>query len=361
MKIKTLSLSFIILLLSCKDVQERDDKMNEKANSDAITKVASFKGQQVTGVNATDKGRLFVNFPRWRKGVNNSVVEIIPNSDPQSYPNDSWNSWEIDEPITKNKFIGVQSVLAFEDKLYVLDTRSRLFQDVMDAPRIFVFDLATATLSKTYILEETSYYKDSYINDLRVDKKNDRIYITDSGHPGLVIVDIDSGKTRRVLNEHSSTTAEQTYLTFSEKKWENTIHSDGLALNTESERLFYHALTGYSLYSVSTDVLKVDDKKPIEEQVTFETKTAAPDGMIFDSEGNLYFADLEHDKIQYRTPEGKIHTLAEGEQIRWADTFSIYEGYLYFTNSRINEVGADISSMTFSLNKIKLPSSQEAH
>ena len=361
MKIKTLGLSVIFILLSCKSVQERDNKMDEKANSDAITEVASFKGQQVTGVTATDKGRLFVNFPRWRKGVNSSVVEIIPNSDPESYPNESWNSWEIDKPIAENKFIGVQSVLAFEDNLYVLDTRSQLFQNVMDAPRIFVFDLATDTLSKTYILEEASYYKDSYINDLRVDKKNNRIYLTDSGHPGLVIVDIDSEKTRRVLNEHTSTTAEQSYLTFGEKEWENTIHSDGIALDIKNERLFYHALTGYSLYSISTDALKVKDGEPIEDQVTFETKTAAPDGMIFDGEGNLYFADLEHHKIQYRTPEGNIYTLAEGEQIRWADTFSIYEGYLYFTNSRIHEVGADISPMTFSLQKIKLPSSQEAH
>jgi sugar lactone lactonase YvrE len=361
MKIKMLGLSVIFILLSCKSVQERDNKMDEKANSDAITEVASFKGQQVTGVTATDKGRLFVNFPRWRKGVNSSVVEIIPNSDPESYPNESWNSWEIDEPIAENKFIGVQSVLAFEDNLYVLDTRSQLFQNVMDAPRIFVFDLATDTLSKTYILEEASYYKDSYINDLRVDKKNNRIYLTDSGHPGLVIVDIDSEKTRRVLNEHTSTTAEQSYLTFGEKEWENTIHSDGIALDIKNERLFYHALTGYSLYSISTDALKVKDGEPIEDQVTFETKTAAPDGMIFDDKGNLYFADLGHHKIQYRTPEGNIYTLAEGEQIRWADTFSIYEDYLYFTNSRIHEVGADISSMTFSLNKIKLPSSQEAH
>ena len=361
MKIKILSLLVIFLLLSCKNGQKKGNKTDEKNDSSAITEVESFKGQQVTGVTSTDKGRLFVNFPRWRKGVNNSVVEIIPNSDPESYPNESWNSWEIGEPIAENKFIGVQSVLAFEDKLYVLDTRSQLFQDVMDAPRIFVFDLATATLSKTYIVEEASYHKDSYINDLRVDKKNNRIYLTDSGHPGLVIVDIDSGKTRRVLNEHSSTTAEQSYLTFGEKKWENTIHSDGIALDTENERLFYHALTGYSLYSISTDALKVEDDKPIEDQVTFETKTAAPDGMIFDGEGNLYFADLEHHKIQYRTPEGNIYTLAEGEQIRWADTFSIYEGYLYFTNSRIHEVGADISSMTFSLNKIKLPSSREAH
>jgi hypothetical protein len=194
MKIKALSLSVIILFLSCKEVQERDNKMDEKTSFNAITEVASFKGQQVTGVTATDKGRLFVNFPRWRKGVNNSVVEIIPNSDPESYPDESWNSWEIGEPITENKFIGIQSVLAFEDKLYVLDTRSQLFQNVMDAPRLFVFDLATATLSKTYLLEEASYYKDSYINDLRVDKKKNRIYLTDSGHPGLVVVDIDSGK-----------------------------------------------------------------------------------------------------------------------------------------------------------------------
>jgi hypothetical protein len=152
MKIKILSLLVIFLLLSCKNGQKKGNKTDEKNDSSAITEVESFKGQQVTGVTSTDKGRLFVNFPRWRKGVNNSVVEIIPNSDPESYPNESWNSWEIGEPIAENKFIGVQSVLAFEENLYVLDTRSQLFQDVMDAPRLFVFDLATATLSKTYII-----------------------------------------------------------------------------------------------------------------------------------------------------------------------------------------------------------------
>jgi sugar lactone lactonase YvrE len=94
----------------------------------------------------------------------------------------------------------------------------------------------------------------------------------------------------------------------------------------------------------------------IEEQVKFEATTAAPDGMIFDQAGNLYFADLENNKIQYIKPDGSIHTLVEGDAIRWADTFSIYDNYLYFTNSRINEVSGDIANMTFSLNKIKLAS-----
>ena len=144
-------------------------------------------------------------------------------------------------------------------------------------------------------------------------------------------------------------------MTFGEKKWKNTVHSDGIALDTENERLFYHARTGYSLYSISTNTLKIEDEKQVEENVKFETKTSAPDGMIFDKAGNLYFADLENNKIQYRKPDGSIHTLIEGNDLKRADTFSIYNNYLYFTNSRINEITGYISNMTFTLNNIKLP------
>ena len=92
----------------------------------------------------------------------------------------------------------------------------------------------------------------------------------------------------------------------------------------------------------------------IEADVKMVIKTAAPDGMIFDDKGNLYFADLENNKIQYLTPNGEINTLCEGEKIKWADTFSIYNGYLYFTNSRINETQNGVSDLIFSINKIKI-------
>jgi len=351
--------SIFLIVVSCKEATNKKavTVISKQADSSAqqIIQVAEFKGQQVTGVTVTDAGRIFVNFPRWRKGVDNSVIEILSDKQKKSYPDDLWNSWEIDQPIKEDKFIGVQSVVAFENKLYVLDTRSQLFENVMDAPRVFVFDLLTDKLTRTYILDDNSYHPNSYINDLRVDKKNNKIYLTDSGHAGLIILDIDSGKSKRILNNHISTSAEQAYLTFAKKKWNNTVHSDGIALDTENERLFYHALTGYSLYSISTNALKVEDEKQIEENVKFETKTSAPDGMIFDKAGNLYFADLENNKIQYRKPDASIHNLIEGNDIKWADTFSIYNNYLYFTNSRINEVTDDISNMTFTLNKIKLP------
>jgi hypothetical protein len=42
----------------------------------------------------------------------------------------------IGSAVEDQKFIGVQSVVAFENKLYVLDTRSPLFGAVLDAPRL---------------------------------------------------------------------------------------------------------------------------------------------------------------------------------------------------------------------------------
>jgi sugar lactone lactonase YvrE len=356
---KSIYLLFLFMaVFSCKEATNKTIDTEVSKQGDSITKqvlpVAEFIGQQVTGVTVTLTERIFVNFPRWRKGVENSVVEITKDNQKLAYPNEEWNSWEIGDAVEDQKFIGVQSVVAFENKLYVLDTRSPLFGAVLDAPRLFVFNLSDDTLEKIHTLQKDSYYPNSYINDLRVDAKNNKIYCTDSGRAGLIVLDMTSGKSTRVLDNHFSTKAEQSYLTFDHKKWENTINSDGIALDTKNDLLYFHALTGYSLYSVPTKVLANATNVEVEKSVKLVAKTAAPDGMLLDENGTLYFADLENNKIMYRKQDGSIHTLVEGEKIRWADTFSIYNNYLYFTNSRINEVTADISNMTFTLNKIKL-------
>ncbi|PRP66944.1 L-dopachrome tautomerase-related protein [Nonlabens agnitus] len=349
----------VAFLASCKETKPTESIQEESlavdSTSQTITEVASFTGQQVTGVTLTADGRIFVNFPRWREGVKNSVVEIKADQSQQSYPNEVWNAWEIGQPTQMDQFVGVQSVIAFENELYVIDTRSVKFQEVLDAPRIYVFDLESDELKKTYTLGTSSYFPDSYINDLRVDPIKNMIYLTDSGHAGLIVIDRESGNSRRILNEHPSTTAEQSYLTFDGKKWEGTINSDGIALDAVNNQLYYHALTAYSLYSIPTDDLLTQSEKQIDQSVTDLGTTAAPDGMILDANGNLYFADLEHNKIQYRKPDGSIHTLVEGDKVRWADTFSIYNNELYYTNSRINEATGDISNMTFTLNKTPLP------
>lgn len=319
-----------------------------------VTRIAAFKGQQVTGVAVSGSGRIFVNFPRWRTGVENSVAEVDGGGKTKPYPDRSWNSWEIGDPVSEKKFIGVQSVVAYGDTLYVLDTRSSGPRKILDDPRVFVFNLKTDKLAVVYKLSKGSYHEDSYINDLRLDKENSVIYFTDSGHPGLVVFDIKTGTSKRALDDHYSTKAEVDHLTFGGVAKPSRASTDGIAYDEKNRKLYYHALSGYSLYSIDARTLIGGDDTAMEKAVKFECKTSAPDGMILDGKGNLYFGDLENNKIMYRRSDGKILTLVEGDAVKWADSFAVHGGSLYYTNSRINEVKGDISGMEFTLNKVRL-------
>ncbi len=68
--------SIVTFFVSCKETTSKKAAEVKNQQVDTTTNqviaVAAFKGQQVTGVTLTDAGRIFVNFPRWRKGVDNS-------------------------------------------------------------------------------------------------------------------------------------------------------------------------------------------------------------------------------------------------------------------------------------------------
>lgn len=317
-----------------------------------MKEVVSFKGIQVTGIGICEKGRMFVNFPRWRDGVPFSVVEVLKDGSHRAYPNNEMNEWENGNEISPDKFVCVQSVIAYKGKLYVLDTKNPSMKQVLDVPTIYVFDLPTDTLYRTYKLADSTK-QSSYTNDLRVDDKAGKIYLTDSGAPGLIVLDIESGENYRVLDGHPFTTAEVNHINAGGKGYDGTIHSDGIALDRKNDILYFHALTGYTLYGIPTSQLI---SGAVDEEKIFRMKTPAPDGMIMDEKGNLYMGDLEHNAVVYLTSDRKeIHTLVEGGNISWPDSFAIYDDELYFTNSRIHEAVGDISGMTFPVDKVKLP------
>jgi len=290
-------------------------------NAQHLEKVTDYKGQQVTGISVNEDGRIFVNFPRWRESVKYSVMEICENKVSVPYPDTKWNSWKPGSAISDSLFVAVQSVVAKNNKLYVLDTRNPLWKGVVDNPRIFVFDLKTNSL----------------IDVLKLSDKKNR-------------------KSRRVLDQHYSTSAETDHLMIDGKKWGcKPVHSDGIVFDETRDKLFYHALTGKTLYSVSAKTLREGSEQEIESSVKKEALTPSPDGMILDKRGNLYMADLEKHAIVFISPKGELKTLVKNESVGWADTFSIYGSYLYFTNSNIHRVGSGAEDLSYPVFKIKLP------
>ena len=99
-------------------------------------------------------------------------------------------------------------------------------------------------------------------------------FITDSsqqGPNGIIVVDLESDESWRQLNDHPSTKAEnlEDFLPIVEgrpflvKQQDGSVKqaanmgSDGIAISSSGERLYYHPLASRRLYSVSTQALTV--------------------------------------------------------------------------------------------------------
>ena len=313
--------------------------------------VAEIEGVQVTGITVTDQGRIFATFPRWRKGVPYTLAEIV-DGEARPYPSSEINAWDVgQEP--GDKFVNVQSAVAVGNVLYVADTRNPLMEGLVTQPRLHLYDLNTNELLKTYEFSEGTTVRATYVNDLRIDRDRQLVFFTDSGRGGLMVLDLKTGDNWRMLDGHPSVQATLDSLVIDGKPWKRKIPSDGIALDAANDRLLYHALSGYTLYAIPRDVL--GDKTHDNPGASVETIATTPacDGM-WRAGGRTIMADLEAQSVVTVTDGGEVTTLAEGDPVGWADTFSAYDGYLYFTNSKLPEAGDDVSGMTFPIWRLPL-------
>ena len=324
-----------------------------------LTKVISFKGIQVTGVTSSEQGRLFANFPRWHENLPFSVVEVLRDGTYQPYPTKEWNTWS-GQP-QENTFTCVQSVVAHGNSLFVLDPASPMMKGVQGNAALYEFDLSTNQLKQKWTFDKSIAPEKSYLNDLRIDAEAGKIYMTESGLGAIIVLDVHTGQARRLLDDHPSTKSEDVWLTVEGERWvkegeKPQMHADGIALSPDKQYLYYHALTGYTLYRIATAALNdlTMDEATLAAKVEDMGQTPAPDGMIFDQQGNLYMGNLEGNAVMYRTDDGVIHMLAQHEELKWPDTFTLdKQGNLYVTTSRIHEMEGDISDLEFSIFKMK--------
>ena len=363
--------SIVIAIISCSSHPPENAIIDKKTvgllpteEESQLIPVAEFKGVQVTGVSVSKDGRLFASFPRWRNDVPFSVIEIMADGRHKPYPDARWNEWKGKEE--DNQFTCVQSVLVHEDSLFVLDPSNPELRGVIGQAKLYEFDLTTNELKKTWKFDEQVAPKQSYLNDFRIDDKDQKIYITDSGLGGIVMLDLKTNDAKRLLDKHPSTKAEDVTLTVDKKLFllangeQPKIHSDGIALSPIDDKLYYHALTGYQLYRVPTDALSATtkDETQLVKKIEKLGVTPAPDGMIFDDKGNLYMADLERNAISYRTPGGEMKILIQDEKIKWPDTFTIDKNNnLIFTDSLFQDtkIGESVENMVFKIYKVPLP------
>ena len=313
-----------------------------------LQEVASFASQQITGVGVSVKsGRIFVNFPYWSDDHFLSVAEIV-NGQPKPFPNEEWNKLGP----AGSHFICVQSVIVDDhDNFWILDPASPKMQEIVKGgPKLVKVDLATNQVVHTVPFGEDITPAKTYLNDVRIDTRANTAFITDSGKGAIIVVNLTTGKARRLLDGHKSTqpekdvklTVDGKQLIDQKTKGPPQIASDGIALDTNNGYLYYHALTGHTLYRIKTSYL-IDEhlsKSDLESKVENVGQTPAPDGMLEAPDGSVYLTDLEGSAIvRWNAATKNIEPIVADKRLLWPDTLSWGPGgKLYVTASQIENM-----------------------
>nr|WP_315224677.1 L-dopachrome tautomerase-related protein [uncultured Flavobacterium sp.] len=367
-----LTISFV-LFVACNNIskdkkvsKETSGNLNIQANLEEIFADSTY---QLTGVAVTND-RVFANYPYWLEKHGMSVVEIKDGS-AVAYPNQEWNSFKKGDD-GQNKFVCVQAVVTDEKGfLWVVDAAGiGLGKVYKKSNKVVKINLENNKVERIYRFPESVAGADVYLNDIRIDNENGFAYMTNSNTGGIVVLNINTGTSKRVLS-NSKTVISDTDYHFSPlgtelKKTDGTllkVNSDGIALTPDKDWLYYKPLTDNKLYRIKTAVLKdfTTSENILEKSVQILGDFTTSDGMIFDKKGNLYLGDLEKSSIVKITPDLKMHTVIEDkEKLLWPDSYSISEnGYLYISTSQIQfmpwfQGGKEAFKKPFRIYRIKI-------
>ncbi len=237
----------------------------------------------------------------------------------------------------------------------VVDQQNRLWtidhgNHGLRMPRLLAFDLETGKLIHDERFPRQIAPAGSLLSDLQVSSNGKTIIITDASYwrkrPAIIVYDIATGGTRRVLEGDESVSA-GSYMIRNQGREMSFLGGmvslrggvDGIALGPEW--LYYGAISGSGLYRIRLSDL-LDESLPdaqLSRRVERYATKPLSNGLSIDVEGNVYGTDIEHNAVFVVGPDRKPRTLIQSDNIRWPEALSFGPGgWLYVSDSALSEL-----------------------
>lgn len=286
-------------------------------------------------------------------------------------------SWKMNTDSDCKSLQNVQSMeIDRKGVMWVLDGRRIDHHETSTKcpPKIVLLDLnSNGKMIKSYTVPNDICKHDScFLNDLVLDEFDGGFaYITDtSSDPGLIVYSRKHNKAWKARDKTMFAQDEAMNFTVHGYIHPHATPIDGIAmsapnsLDDPNRTVYYTALTGLNIYAVNSSVLrneKLATSQNFKNYIKDMGKKVGPsDGLMMDSEGDLYYGVLTQDAISKWDSKQDISTASTVDQntdmIIWPDSFG-YDpfGNLYLVSNNIGYfLSEDISKENINFRLLKL-------
>ena len=295
------------------------------------------------GYASTRSGRVFLPLSRIDGSAGPQVVEWKKGK-PIPFPDETWNGWKPGDDPAK-AFVRANALRTGpRDALWIVDVGAPGLSKtpLPGGPKLVKIDLATDTIARVYPLDAATNPK-SFIDDVRF--HGGSAYVTDAGSPGVIVLDLATGATRRVLDGDPSMTAQRpitadTRVLRGPDGKPVKIHADQLEVSPDGKFFYYQPASG-PMSRIATRYLD-DPALPnaqLAKHITTFAKTPSTGGTAIDANGTIYCSDVDKHRVLAIDPDGNTRVLIEDARLLWVDAMWIdASGYLYMPAAQLDRM-----------------------
>lgn len=259
------------------------------------------------------------------------LVQVMDDGSYKAYPNEAFAAGPDSE---LKAAIGVK--VDNDGVAWVLDLGART---------LFSIDTNTDDILGRFSIPADALKDTSSLQDFALDQKRNRIIIADMTQgdlqsvpvPAFVVIDLDTGATRRVAESHPSMMP----------SFEGGFALNPITIDSAYEYVYFGALHGKMMYRVPAENFDGDSRDVAGSIERFGPKNYN-DGSTIDVDGNIYSADVENNAFGVTSPDGEYRLIGKlpADQ-SWTDGITVgADGYFYSSSNQLDRTAALSGSET---------------
>lgn len=351
--VAALCLAFCLLISAC----DGSVGSSENVRGQASLEVYAQLDAAAAGITQLPSGQVVLGFQPY---YSPKIQVALLNADRKSYtpyPSLDWQSCRNADGTWKNDFNQcVDWVLGLHTDsngiLWLLDsaksTDKAAGRPSTLVPKLVGWDTNANKLFRIIEISPEATITESQLNDFVVDMKNQVIVIADEGvgensgsvgsKAALVVVDLKTGKSRRLLQGHPSVMPVSDPVrwdqgTATAGSLATFVGVDGIALDKDSQWLYFAPFSAYKMYRIQMRDLLDTTLSPDELGLKVETYADKPysGGLTIDVQNNLYTSESGERAIGIIPADTRIYSrFVTDSTMIWPDgvTFNS-DGFMY--------------------------------